>query len=295
MSDLVWSRDGLDWPHREASRFVEAGGFRWHVQRMGSPTAPAILLIHGTGAASHSWRGLAPLLAQHYQVVAPDLPGHGFTQSPRGHRMSLPGMATDLAALLRVLQVSPCLVVGHSAGAAILARMCLDGAIDPKILFSLNGAFLPYGGPAASFFSPLAKMLVMNPFVPSLFAWQAGHRGSVERLIGNTGSTIDPAGMKLYGKLVSSPHHVAAALRMMANWELEPLLKALPNLKPLLVLVAAEGDRAIPPSVAVKVREILPKAVIERIPALGHLAHEERPALIADLIERYAEKLPNIE
>ncbi|PZA13520.1 alpha/beta hydrolase [Rhodopseudomonas palustris] len=295
MSDLVWSRDGLDWPHREASRFIEAGGFRWHVQRMGSPTSPAILLIHGTGAASHSWRGLAPLLAQHYHVVAPDLPGHGFTQSPRGHRMSLPGMASDLAALLRAVQVSPELVVGHSAGAAILARMCLDGAIDPKILFSLNGAFLPYGGPAASFFSPLAKMLVMNPFVPSLFAWQAGHRGAVERLLGNTGSTIDPAGIKLYGKLVSSPHHVAAALRMMANWDLEPLLKALPNLKPRLVLVAAEGDRAIPPSVAVKVREILPKAVIERIPALGHLAHEERPDLIAALIERYAEKPENIE
>ncbi|RED35298.1 magnesium chelatase accessory protein [Rhodopseudomonas thermotolerans] len=295
MSDLVWSRDGLDWPHREASRFVEAGGFRWHVQRMGSPAAPAILLIHGTGAASHSWRGLAPLLARHYHVVAPDLPGHGFTQAPRGHRMSLPGMASDLAALLRVLQVAPQWVVGHSAGAAIGARICLDGAIDPKILFSLNGAFLPYGGPAASFFSPLAKMLVLNPFVPSLFAWQAGHRGAVERLIGNTGSTIDPAGIKLYGRLVSSPHHVAAALRMMANWDLEPLLKALPHLKPLLVLVAAEGDRAIPPSVAVKVREILPKAVIERIPALGHLAHEERPALIAALIERYAEKPENIE
>ena len=84
------------------------------------------------------------------------------------------------------------------------------------------------------------------------------------------GAQLDPAGTKLYGKLVSNPSHVAAALRMMANWELEPLLKMLPNLKPLLVLVAAEGDRAIPPAVAVRVREIQPRAVIERLPGLGH-------------------------
>jgi magnesium chelatase accessory protein len=286
MTDLNWSRDGADWPHRDASQFVVAGGFRWHVQRMGTG-APVILLAHGTGAASHSWRGLAPLLARSATVVAPDLPGHGFTQSPRSQRLSLPGMAADLGALMRVLELSPDIVVGHSAGAAILARMCLDGSIAPRLLVSLNGAFLPYGGPAANFFSPLAKMLVLNPFVPSFFAWQAGSRGAVERLIGNTGSTIEPEGVKLYGKLVRNPGHVAAALRMMANWDLEPLLKALPDLKPQLVLVAAESDRTIPPSVARRVKDVQPRAVIERIPGLGHLAHEEQPQLIADLIRRY--------
>jgi magnesium chelatase accessory protein len=288
MSDLVWSRDGHDWPHREASTFVEAGGFRWHVQRMGDPAAPAILLAHGTGAASHSWRGLMPLLARHYSVIAPDLPGHGFTQSPLAHRLSLPGMAADLAALLRVLKVEPAIVVGHSAGAAILARMCLNRKLDPRLLVSLNGAFLPYGGAAANFFSPLAKMLVMNPLVPQFFAWQAGSKGAVERLLGNTGSAIDPTGVALYGKLVRSPAHVAAALRMMANWDLEPLLKALPGLRPRLLLVAAENDRAISPAVARRVRELLPGATIERIAGLGHLAHEEQPQLIANLIERYA-------
>jgi magnesium chelatase accessory protein len=287
MSDLVWSRDGHDWPHRQASEFVEAGGFRWHVQRMGKG-AP-IVLVHGTGAASHSWRGLMPLLAQHYTVIAPDLPGHGFTQSPLAHRLSLPGMAADLGALLRMLKIEPQIVVGHSAGAAILARMCLDGKIDPKLLVSLNGAFLPYGGQAANFFSPLAKMLVLNPFVPRIFAWQASAPGAVERLLGNTGSGIDPAGVALYGKLVRSPAHVAAALRMMANWDLEPLLKALPALKPQLVLVAAENDRAIAPAQAQRVREIVPGAVIERIPGLGHLAHEENPPLVAALVSRYAE------
>ncbi|HEY0328040.1 MAG TPA: alpha/beta fold hydrolase BchO [Rhodopseudomonas sp.] len=290
MSDLVWSRDGSDWPHREASQFVAAAGIRWHVQRMAPPSgdAPAILLVHGTGAASHSWRGLMPILARHFTVIAPDLPGHGFTQSPLSHRLSLPGMAADLGGLLRGLGVAPQVVVGHSAGAAILARMCLDGAIAPDLLVSLNGAFLPYGGHAAHLFSPLAKLLVLNPFVPRIFAWQAMVPGSVERLIANTGSQIEPTGIALYGKLIRSPAHVGAALRMMANWQLEPLLQAMPQLATRLLLVTADRDRAIAPAEALRLKQIQPAALIENLTGLGHLAHEERPQLIADLVLRYA-------
>jgi magnesium chelatase accessory protein len=286
MPDLVWSRDGLDWPNRNASSFVEASGIRWHVQRMGK--GPPLLLIHGTGAATHSWRDLLPLLAQHYDVIAPDLPGHGFTQSPPSHRLSLPGMAADLGRLLVAIGVRPEIAVGHSAGAAILARMCLDEKITPRLLVSLNGAFMPFGGAASQLLSPLAKLLVLNPVVPRVFAWQAANPRAVERLIANTGSQIDDRGVALYRKLVRSPAHVAAALRMMANWKLEPLLHDLPRLATTLVLVVAANDRSISPGVAQQVREILPQAIIERVPALGHLAHEEQPRLIADLVVRHA-------
>jgi magnesium chelatase accessory protein len=290
MSDLIWSRDGGDWPNREASSFAKAAGIRWHVQKMGQ--GPPLLLIHGTGAATHSWRGLIPILAKRFNVIAPDLPGHGFTQSPPSHRLSLRGMASDLGQLLRVLGVKPEIVVGHSAGAAILARMCLDGTIAPKLLVSLNGAFMPFGGVANHLLSPLARLLVMNSLVPRAFAWQASHAGAVERLIQNTGSNIDAQGIAHYRKLVRSPAHVAAALRMMANWRLEPLLHDLPRLTTRLLLVAAEGDRSISPDVARQVREVYPQAIIERLPGLGHLAHEEQPQAIADLILSHASQ-PN--
>jgi magnesium chelatase accessory protein len=290
MSDLVWSRDGGDWPNREASSFVVAAGIRWHVQKMGQ--GPPLLLIHGTGAATHSWRQLMPILARRFTVIAPDLPGHGFTQSPPSRRLSLPGMASDVNQLLRILKVKPKIAVGHSAGAAILARMCLDGTIAPKLLVSLNGAFMPFGGVANHLLSPLARLLVMNLLVPRAFAWQASHAGAVERLIHNTGSTIDARGIALYRKLVRSPTHVAAALRMMANWRLEPLLHDLPRLATTLLLVAAENDRSISPDVARQVSEVYPQAIIERLPGLGHLAHEEQPQDIADLIMRYASQ-PN--
>jgi magnesium chelatase accessory protein len=279
---LSWSVDGADWPNREASRFVQAAGYRFHVQVMGS--GPVALLAHGTGSATHSWRALAPLLAKHFTVVAPDLPGHGFTEPPSSHRLSLSGMAQDLAALCRALDIRPAIAIGHSAGAAILVRMALDRLIEPKLIVSLNGAFLPFGGVAARLLSPLAKAMTFNPIVPRLFAWRGRDPAAVHRLIAGTGSAIDPAGERLYGKLVASPGHVGAALQMMANWDLRPLVRDLPQLPSELLLVAASNDRAIPPDVARRVRELLPGARIETIAGLGHLAHEEAPELVAATI-----------
>ncbi|MDZ4273486.1 MAG: alpha/beta hydrolase, partial [Erythrobacter sp.] len=77
MSTLDWNRQGLIWPHRDASTFIESGGARWHVQRMGTGTP--LLLLHGTGASVHSWRDLMPILAQSHEVIAIDLPRHAFT------------------------------------------------------------------------------------------------------------------------------------------------------------------------------------------------------------------------
>ena len=284
---LSWSVDGADWPNRAASRFIEAAGFRWHVQIMGE--GPVVLLAHGTGAATHSWRDLAPLLARHMTVVALDLPGHGFTETPASHRFSLTGMAQDLAALCRKLDMRPEIAIGHSAGAAVVTRMAIDGLIAPKLIVSLNGAYLPFGGPAAQFFSPLAKAMSLNPFLPRLFAWRGRDPAAVHRLIKGTGSTIDSQGERLYRKLVGSPGHVAAALQMMANWDLHPLLRDLPRLKSDLLLVTATHDHAIPATVARRVHELVPHSKIETLQGLGHLAHEEQPHKIAAMIIAAAE------
>ncbi len=278
-----------DWPNRETSRFVATGGLTWHVQVTG--TGPVLLLIHGTGAATISWRDMLPSLAEHFTIVAPDLPGHGLTRVPASHRLSLPGMARNLTDLLRKLNLAPQLAVGHSAGAAILARMCLDHMIAPAGLVSLNGAIMPLAGPAGQVFAPLARLLVGLPILPQLFAWRAASPGMVEKLLANTGSQLDPRGIALYTSLVRNPDHAAAALRMMANWDLPPLVRDLPALVPKLLLIAADRDRAIPPADANRIAALVPGSHVVHWPGLGHLAHEERPTLATNAILDFARTL----
>ena len=285
-----WERDGRDWPHRAASRFVEAAGLRWHVQEFGEPEAPGLLLLHGTGAATHSWRGLAPLLAERFRVVAPDLPGHGFTDPLPPRRLSLPGMAEAVGDLVTALGLNPRLAIGHSAGAAVLARMCLDRRIDPDLLVALNGALTPFPGVASFLFPGIARMLFLNPVTPKVFAWSAD-RAAVRRLIDGTGSRLDPQGLDLYRRLFTRPGHVAGALGMMANWDLPTLARDLPRLETRTLLVVGGDDKAIKPDDSFALRERLRSARVELLRGLGHLAHEEAPERVAAIILAEAEAL----
>ena len=281
---LAWEREGRDWPNRDASRFVRASGLRWHVQDFGKPESPALLLVHGTGSSTHTWRAVAPLLATRFRVTAPDLPGHGFTDPLPNHRRSLPGMAKALRDLLRALGMDPVLAAGHSAGAAILARMSLDDVIALRGLVGLNAALLPPPGQIGEALQPLARLIAGLPLLPQVFAWHAGDRAVVDQLLRNTGSSLDPTGEALYRRLARSSRQVAGALGMMAGWDLRPLARDLPRLKPELRLVVGSNDRMVPPAEAQRVRALLPSTQIVEMPGLGHLAHEERPAETAELL-----------
>ena len=265
-----------------SGRFVTAGGHEWHIWDLGR--GPEVLLLHGAGASTHSWRGISPILARHFRLLFPDMPGHGRTVSPRDLKLGLPVMCEAIGALLHRLRFRPKLAIGHSAGAAILARMVLDGRIEPAALVSINGALLPLQGMPGLLFSPVARLLVSNPVAPRVLAWRASHGSVVERLIENTGSKLDAEGVSLYRQLCRDPNHVAGALSMMANWSLTSLEKDLPRLRTPLFLVVGENDLTVSPKLADRVRRLNPQARLVSLPGLGHLAHEEQPRTAAAVL-----------
>jgi magnesium chelatase accessory protein len=274
------------WPHAERSTVVAAGGLDWHVQRWSSgPRKPVALLLHGTGAATHSWRTLAPLLAARFDVIAPDLPGHAFTRTPRAQSLSLPGVAQAIAALLQALQVRPHWVIGHSAGAAIALRMGLDGLTDAAQTVSIAGAILPLQGPVGRMFLPLARLLVVNPFVPPAFALATRMPSVAQRLLDSTGSRVDELGRRCYAHLMADAAHAAGALKLMASWDLQPLADALPQWRAPLLLVAGAGDRTLPATHSQRVQQAVgASARCVVLPTLGHLAHEEDAQAVLDAL-----------
>jgi len=72
----------------------------------------------------------------------------------------------------------------------------------------------------------------------------------------------------------------------MANWDLAALDRALPRLAVPTTLVVGGNDRAIAPETAFALQKRLPRAQVELLRHLGHLAHEEAPGAVADLIRR---------
>ena len=280
-----WATDGKDWPNRGASRFVRAGGYEWHVQQMGS--GPVCLLIHGTGAATHSWRELMPLLAKHYTVVAMDLPGHGFNKGTSGKR-TLDGVAASVAALLDELKLTPDLIVGHSAGVAIAAQLLLDRKSSTPLI-GFAPALMPFPGLAARIFPQLAKMLFTNPFASIIFSRMAQGPGQTAKFLArSTGSKIDAGGDSYYTRLFSKSGHCDGAIRMMANWRLESLNAKLGSLTAPVLLTHPSADAAIPQQAVLDAAALIPGCETLEIPGLGHLAHEEDPAGAAKIITEFA-------
>lgn len=288
-----------DWPQAAACRRLRVGALDWHFQhwpargaRPGS--APLVLLLHGTGSCSASWRHLVPWLAEHFELLAPDLPGHAHTRTPPDADLGLPGMLAALETWLQALGARPAAVIGHSAGAAVGAAWCLGrmSATGAPPLVGLNAALRPLPG-VGRLFSPVARALAFNPLVPTLFAWHAAQPVVLRRLLAGTGSRVDAEGERLYASLVGDRRHAAGALRMMASWALEDLAAALPRLGSALHLVAGEADAMLPVAESVAVQRRVPGSTLDLLPGLGHLAHEEDAAAVWRVIApRLAEVLP---
>jgi magnesium chelatase accessory protein len=174
------------------------------------------------------------------------------------------------------------LVVGHSAGAAIGLRMVAEGGTAPGAVVSINGALRQLQGASTVLFPAAARLLAATPVTPFLFSLQASGRGMVDRLLAGTGSRVDPIDAAFYARLLGRPGHVAGALRMMSRWDLAEL--GLDRVRVPVTLLAGSADRMIPPGDASVVAARLARARVVALPGLGHLAHEEDPALVGRLI-----------
>ncbi|MEM1412405.1 MAG: alpha/beta fold hydrolase BchO [Pseudomonadota bacterium] len=273
------------WPNRAASENVQAGGLTWHVQRVGQgvPT----LLLHGTGASTHSWDGMLERLATRHELFVPDLPGQGFSEAMTGTagNPTLRGMAHALASLLEAQAFRPAVIIGHSAGAALALQLVLSGACSPRLVIGVNAALEPYDGFLAPIAQPLARVFAALTPVTSVIASRARKPGTVERLIASTGSSLPPEAIEPYRELLSRESHVAATLAMMAHWDLHELDRRLTHLPCPLCLVVGEADKTVPADQAVRAADRVPKARIIRLAALGHLAHEEQPEQVFNAIE----------
>jgi len=270
-----------DWPMRAASHMVRARPNDWHVQVAGD--GRTVLLLHGAGGATQSFRHLFPLLAQDHRTIAVDLPGQGFSTLHSRRRAGLDPMAQDLHTLLTQESWQPDLIVGHSAGAALALRLA-ELLPDAPPVVAINGALAEFGGLAGWAFPMMAKLLAMNPLTPLMVSRMSSHPDRVRDLLATTGSRLDDDGLEFYRRLVADPRHVDGVLAMMAEWNLKGLVARLSATRSRVLLLAGENDRTVPIEVSLDAAARIPGAAVRVLPGLGHLAHEEAPDTIARAI-----------
>ncbi|KAE9365193.1 alpha/beta-hydrolase [Stipitochalara longipes BDJ] len=107
----------------------------------GSPSSPVILLLHGFPSSSHQYRNLIPLLASNYHVIAPDLPGFGFTVVPenRQYKYTFASLAITVGAFVDALKISKFAIYIFDYGAPTGLRLALERPEAITAIISQNG------------------------------------------------------------------------------------------------------------------------------------------------------------
>ncbi len=273
-----------DWPLSQYSSLVSCAGLNWHVQTLGN--GPTVVLIHGTGASTHSWRDVAVNLSRDFTVLMFDLPGHGFTSNGSRQQMSLSGMSRAVATLIHQVSERVSFIVGHSAGAALACQMVLDNQLQVERIASINGALKPFDGMAGQLFAPIAKALSVNPLIPRFVSWRANDQW-VTRLLNDTGSTLNSEAVSYYCTLLQRKHHVAGALGMMAQWDLKPFWQRLALLDTPILFLAGSCDRTVLPRQSSEACKRVQSGTLKPLAGLGHLSHEESPELCSRELMHY--------
>ena len=272
------------WPNKSASRFLSVRDYKWHFQLIGAGK-PTVLLIHGTGASTHSWAPIIQYLGDHCQILVLDLPGHGFSGIPRFGRSTLDAITDGVTQLLTDLNLTPSHIVGHSAGAAIAVQLAARTMVSTPVT-CINAAFGNFSGMAGIMFPYIAKLAAIAPFSSSFIAQMAQDTNRVGNLMDSTGSKLSADQLRGYQFLFQRKKHVQGTLQLMADWNLDSFLSKLTLVQNQIQFVTGKNDLTVPPSVSQDWAKRIQTATILEYEGYGHLIHEEAPEIIAPLITR---------
>ncbi len=242
-----------------------------------------LLLIHGMGGSSQTWRDVIPMLAKKYRVIAPDLLGHGQSDKPRGD-YSVGSFAVVVRDLLDGLGISRVTVVGHSLGGGIAMQFAHQHRqYCTGIVLISSGGFGDDVGRVLRLLSLPGSELVL-PVIASRPAVMAGNA-----LRALTGSE---ARFQKRPSLSQRAHRQAflRTLRSVVDYRGQAVsaLNRLcfgPDLPALII--SGDADRVIPVAHARAAHARIPNSRLHVLPGVHHHPPTEQPAMVVALIDDF--------
>jgi pimeloyl-ACP methyl ester carboxylesterase len=260
-------------------RFVRLDDGDMHVVEEGKPHAPAVLLIHGTGASTDWWDPVVGALARAYRVIRVDLLGHGRSSSPAGG-YDIPTQARRVGAALDRLGVSRLVAIGHSTGSNVATALAEQrpGMVTALALIDMGptpDAFIDQGP---------ASRLLQSPVLGSLL-WRLRTAATIRKAMASGFTrpvTIPDAFIK--ATLGMTYRAIAGTSRASADYLRQRSLDARLAALALPVLVIFGSDDRRWRSSSADAYRVLPGVRVEMLQGIGHTPMMEDPQTTATLL-----------
>src|SRR6516225_8238952 len=177
-------------------RTVDVDGLKLFYREAGASEAPALLLLHGFPTSSHMYRDLIPALADRYHVIAPDLPGFGFTEAPerKGFKYSFEHLAEVIERFTEAVGLDRYALYVFDYGAPIGFRLAIRHPERITAVISQNGNAYLQGlsegwNPIQAYWkepSPENRVAMRAFLKPEATEWQYRHGVPAPRRSGRT-------------------------------------------------------------------------------------------------------------
>ena len=274
---------------------VEADGVRIFYRAAGDAAAPVVLLLHGFPASSFMFRDLIPRLADEYRVIAPDLPGFGFTEVPaeRGYRYSFAGLALTMQAFTQALELTRYALYVFDYGAPTGFRLAMSQPDRVAAIVSQNGNAYEEGlgaawGPIRQYWaSPTAEnreVLRKNILTLEGTRWQYTDGVVNPDSVPPESYTLDTALLERHG---NKDIQLDLFLDYASNVKLYPTFQEyFRKRRPPLLAIWGKNDPFFIPAGAEAFRRDLPNAKIEFLDT-GHFALETHATEIAAAMKTF--------
>ncbi len=184
-------------------QYATVDGTKIFYREAGPKTAPAILLLHGFPTSSHMFRNLIPELADRYHVVAPDLPGFGFSDAPdrQGFRYTFENLAKIIDTFTRTIGLQRYAIYVFDYGAPVGFRLALAHPERITAIISQNGNAYEEGlsegwNPIQEYWKEPSdeKRAALRDFLtPAATKWQYLHGVQDETLVAPESYQLDSA------------------------------------------------------------------------------------------------------
>ncbi|MGB7434642.1 MAG: alpha/beta hydrolase [Candidatus Acidiferrum sp.] len=291
------SQDARSSVPRTSIHRVEADGLQVFYRASGEADAPVVLLLHGFPTSSFMFRELIPLLGNDYRVIAPDLPGFGFTEVPaeRKYSYTFDRLAVTIEAFTHALKIARYAIYVFDYGAPTGFRLAMAHPDRVTAIISQNGNAYEEGlgeawGPIRKYWAePTAEnrdILRQSILTAGGTRWQYTHGVATPETVAPESYTLDTALLERPG---NKEIQLDLFLDYASNLRLYPKFQEyFRKSKPPLLAIWGKNDPFFIPAGAEAFRKDIPRAKV-RFLDTGHFATETHVVEIASAMKDFLE------
>lgn len=256
-------------------KFIELDGVRLHYMEKGS--GEPILMVHGLGSYSYTWRHNMDELAQQFRVLAIDLKGFGLSEKPVGPGYSIDSHVKTVLQFLSKLNLQRIDYIGSSMGGEIGLRICMEKPeVIKKIILIGSSGYRDKLPVAIKLLAHLPYKYIVRPLIKRKYLTEDALFQFVKSAFYNP-HAITEEEVRQYLYPVSTQGFEQSFITLLREFDFGKRKQEYESIEHQALILAGEKDLVIPHHHSVKLHRALKNSKLITISNSGHFLHEEKP------------------